>query len=312
MSLTFRQSIPALAAAALLAAPAGAQEIDLSYAWQAGDKLTYAMTSEASQDQQAMGQKSVTNSNSEQVMLIEVLEVDADGNSTIRQTTESIKVNVSGPNGMETSYDSEAESNASAAGNPMVASMAALDGATYTIILAPDGSVIDLPDYDEWKAEAMSSATAQQKAMMAAAPAKEDLMKSIEGAYKTLAGKTVAKGEGWTTEMRNEFAPGASMTFTFEHTVAAIESRSGEKQADIETSGNIDLQPPPGSPMELKITEQEITGVSTFSAEKGVVVSSNGSMRMVMTGGFPGSDPMMTMVMNQKSTMKLVSFERGG
>ncbi len=309
MPLTFRHALPALVAAATLAAPAAAQEIDLSYTWQAGDTLTYAMTSESSQAQTGMANQS-TSANSQQVLAIEVLSVDAEGVSTIRQTTKSMKVNVTKPSGVELSYDSEAESNASAAADPMIASLAALDGSEFTIVLGPDGSVIDIPDYDAWREGANAGDGA--KPFLSAAPPKDALMKNIEGAYKTLAGKTIAQGESWTTEMRNEFAPGASMTFSFENTVAAIATRSGDKQADIETTGTIDLQPPAGSPMEIKLAEQEITGNSVFSSEKGAVVSSQGAVHMVMTVGPPGAGAMMTMTMDQKSTLKLLTFERGG
>lgn len=309
MRTVFRKAAPVLAAAAFAA---NAQEIDLSYAWQAGDKLTYAMTNVSTQDQTAMGNQSKTDSSSEQVITIEVLGVDAEGNSTIRQTVDSIKMSVNNSNGMEMSYDSDAESNASAAANPAVASLAALDGAVFTVVLGPDGSVIDLPDYEQWRQESGADATPEQMALLAAAPDKDALMQNLEGAYKTLAGKTMSRGEAWTTEMRNEFAPGAFMVFSFENTVAAVENRSGDKQADIHTTGKIDLTTPANSPMELKISEQDIKGVSTYSSEKGAMTSSEGSVRMVMTGGFPGAEPMMNMTMNQTSTMKLVSFERGG
>lgn len=311
MPLTFRNAVPVLVATAFVA-PALAQEINLSYRWQAGDKLTYSMTSQSTQDQTAMGQQSKNAATTEQVVSVEVISVDEDGKSTIRHTTESVKVTLSGPGGVEMNYDSEAESNAAAAGNQTIASMAALDGAAIIVVLAPDGSVVDLPEYDQWRQDAMANGTPEQKRFLASAPDKETLRKNLEGTYRALAGKSIAKGEGWTTEMRNEFAAGAYMTFTFENTVADIATRSGDKQADIKTTGSIDLKAPADSPMEFNITEQKLDGASVYSSEKGAIVSSSGSMHMVITGGFPGADPMMTLVMEQTSEMKLLSFERGG
>ncbi|MEZ6241957.1 MAG: DUF6263 family protein [Phycisphaerales bacterium] len=312
MPLTFRQAIPVLVASALVAPAFAAQEINLSYRWQAGDKLSYSMTSESTQDQTAMGQQSHTSASTTQVIAIEVISVDENGNSTIKQKTESVKISMTAPGGIEMNYDSEAESNASAANNPTIASLAALDGSEFTVVIAPDGSVVDLPDYDDWKQNAMTSATPDQKRLLASAPDKDALSKNIEGTYKALAGKTVKKGEGWTTEMRNEFGGGAAMVFTFDNTVVEIAPRSGDKQADIQTVGKIDLEAPANPNMEFKITEQKLTGKSTYSSEKGAIISSTGSMHLVMAAGMPGASPMMTMTTDQHSEMKLLSFERGG
>ncbi len=125
------------------AAPAHAQGVALRYRWTKGESLTYRM-----------GQQTVTTvtgmpgigevkleQNMSQVLRITAEDVAADGTATLRQTFESVKMEMNGPMG-RVSYDTAAPSSIA---NPMVQAMrqilTGMVGASITIVQAPDGSV---------------------------------------------------------------------------------------------------------------------------------------------------------------------------
>ena len=105
---------------ALLActAPAYAQGVTLRYRWTKGDTLTYRLemhTNSLITGLRGMNDMKIDQGLS-QVMKMTALDVAADGTATLRETFESVKLDMDGPGG-RVSYDTAAPGRAA---NPMI------------------------------------------------------------------------------------------------------------------------------------------------------------------------------------------------
>ena len=125
------------------AAPAHAQGVTLKYRWTKGESLTYRMVQQTVTT--VTGMPGISEVKLEQgmshVLKITAEDVAADGTATLRQTFESVKMEMNGPMG-RVSYDTAAPSTIA---NPMVQAMrqilTGMVGAPITIVQASDGSV---------------------------------------------------------------------------------------------------------------------------------------------------------------------------
>ena len=135
-----------LLAVAAAASPAAAQGVTLRYRWTKGESVIYRLTSQTDTSvtgvpgagPMALGQ------NMTQVLKFTAEEITADGVATLRQTFQSIKMQISGPAGKVT-YDT-AEPNTNP--NPMIAAMrrvlSAMAGESIVVVMAADGAVIKI------------------------------------------------------------------------------------------------------------------------------------------------------------------------
>ena len=108
--------------------PAAAQTIEPRWKLEAGTELVYRQSVQSETElPQGMGTSTMS---MESTQRWSVLDVDGDGNATVRLTTEGARMRVGGP--METMSIGPAENES--AGSPLDA-MQALDGTSYTVVL---------------------------------------------------------------------------------------------------------------------------------------------------------------------------------
>jgi hypothetical protein len=144
--------LPSLAHVLLLltfaagASPAAAQSVTLRYRWAKGDVVTYRLTSQTDTSVTGMpGAGPMTLAQTmTQVLKFTAEEIAADGTATLRQTFESIKMQLNGPSGRVT-YDTAAPNTNP---NPMIEAMrrvlGAMAGESIVVVMAADGTVVSI------------------------------------------------------------------------------------------------------------------------------------------------------------------------
>lgn len=132
-----------LLASVTAASPAAAQLVALRYHWTKGDALTYRLTSQTDTAVSGMpgaGAMSLSQTMT-QVLRFTAEDVAPDGTATLRQTFQSIKMQLNGPSGRVT-YDTSAPNNNP---NPMIEAMrrvlGAMAGESIVAVMAADGTV---------------------------------------------------------------------------------------------------------------------------------------------------------------------------
>jgi hypothetical protein len=132
-----------LLACVAAASPAAAQSVTLRYRWTKGESLTYRLTSQTDTTVTGMpGAGPMTLAQTmTQVLKFTAEDVTSDGVATLRQTFQSIKMQISGPAGKVT-YDTAAPNTNP---NPMIEAMrrvlGAMAGESIVVVMAPDGAV---------------------------------------------------------------------------------------------------------------------------------------------------------------------------
>ena len=139
---------PVLVLAVLVAsaAPAAAQTVTLRYRWTKGESSTYRLTSQTDTSVTGMPGASpmALGQTMTQVLKWTTEDVSPDGVATLRQTFQSIRMQISGPAGKVT-YDTAAPNDNS---NPMIGAMrrvlGAMAGESITVVMAADGTVTSI------------------------------------------------------------------------------------------------------------------------------------------------------------------------
>jgi hypothetical protein len=135
-----------LAAFVASASPAGAQTVTLRYHWTKGESVTYRLASQTDTSVTGMpGAGGMTLGQTlTQVLKCTAEDVGADGVATLRQTFQSIKMQINGPAGKVT-YDTAAPNDNT---NPMIGAMrrvlGAMAGESIVVVMAADGTVVSI------------------------------------------------------------------------------------------------------------------------------------------------------------------------
>ena len=181
------------------------EKFDLKLNLKKGQKLGIKMVSDQKISQTVMGQQQKMNQMTAMGMRFEVLDVDADGNMSIKTTYQNIHIRMEGPMGVM-EYDSTKPEEAGAA-NPMSAMYKAMLGQSFVMKLAPKGEILEIKGMDEMIAKmtekmATDEAMKQQTKEMMKNFINEDKMKEMSGTMlAVLPPKPVGIGEAWTNKM---------------------------------------------------------------------------------------------------------------
>ncbi len=190
------------------AAPAYAQGATLRYRWNKGETVTYRMTMQTSS--LITGMPGTTGRKVDQTMTqvigMTVEDVGADGATTIRQTFQSVKMEMNGPMG-HIVYDTAAPGSIA---NPMVQSLrqvlGAMVGESVTIVQAPDGSVRKVEGASRIVDKIMKGIPDDPAAQGAAQGMRsvlsdEALKTTTEQSFSKLAPNPVSPGDTWEGQL---------------------------------------------------------------------------------------------------------------
>jgi hypothetical protein len=190
------------------AAPASGQSVALRYRWTKGESLTYHLTSQtdtAVSGVPGAGPMALAQTMN-QVLKFTAEEVSADGVATLRQTFQSIKMQINGPAGKVT-YDTAAPNNNP---NPMIEAMrrvlGAMAGESIVVVMAADGTVISIDGakkiLDKISASLPQDPGAEAITQSMKAILSEDALKStLTQSFPKLPADAVKVGDTWRGQL---------------------------------------------------------------------------------------------------------------
>lgn len=287
----------AAAAVALFALPClGAEPVHLGYKFEAGAPIRHQMVQEMTQTQSIQGQQMESSSKTTTEMSTELLGTNEDGSVLIGTTTKSVAMTVNAP-GMDMSYDSTNPGDKSKVSDPAVASVAGMVGLQIQLHIAPDGTVLDVPNMDAIQSKIDAMTDPAMKAAMDMSMGKDEIMASNEMNYKLLPEKAVEVGDTWKREFKVPMGFG-DMTISMDMTLKAVK----DGIASIAIDGSISMPQVKEQGMTMNLTGSKLGGTLEFNIDDGVQESYdlNTSMDMSATmDGMEGAPPVFSMNMNQ-------------
>lgn len=268
-------------AGTLGAADVHAQAVEFRYQFNEGMDLRYELVQSTSTPLPGMGDMS---QEQRQVFRQEVLSVDGEGNARIRQTIESVRMEMNTPMGNQ-SFDSSVDGQPD---DPALAPLAALAGSVTEMVLGPDGSVKDVGDMATWLASMMDEVDAETRAMLESMLSEEALEQMISQSVQGLPPRSLAPGESWEQTVSMPL-PFGTLSSTTTYTLEGIEVVEGSQVATLAMVGTMgELEVDPSNPMAgmMSMRGGESSGELRFDLTRGVMLSStlNTGMRMEMMG----------------------------
>jgi len=295
-ALLKKTMLKSVAAVAVLSMPCFASApVDLVYKFASDKPMTVEMVQEMTQDQNVQGQSMQTSSTTTTRMKTKRVKLNEDGSVLIDNTTESIKFTMSAP-GMDMSYDSTNPADESKLSDPTIASIAGLAGMKVQLLIAGDGTVLDVPNIGELKAKIDAMTDPAAKAGASAMADKSSIIANNEMNYKLMPNEAVEVGDEWSREFIIPFAMG-SMTMNFDLTLDAVKSGI----ASISIDGTMSMAPIENQGVTITMTNALVEGSIKFNIEEGTMDLMDMTTTMDMTGTMAAMpDPILTMTMTQK------------
>jgi hypothetical protein len=180
-------------------------KFDLKLKLKKGQKFGLKMVTDQKMSQTMMGQQQKMNQMTAMGMSFEVLDVDDNGNISIKTTHLNIHARIEGPMGVM-EYDST-KPQEPGANNPMSAMYKAMLGQSFVMKLSPKGEILEIKGMDEMIAKmidkmATDEAMKQQMKEMMKNFINEDKMKETSGTMvAALPPKPVGIGDSWTNKI---------------------------------------------------------------------------------------------------------------
>lgn len=268
-----------LAIVGLALAPftAEAQQVELRYQYEEGAELRYEMVSTSTTAMPGMGD---VRQEQRQVIRMDVLSVDGEGNARIRHTVESIRLDMVTPMGTQ-SYDSES---GEAPTDPAMAPLAAMAGSSSEVVVGPDGSLVDAGDLQSWIEQLLEGLDAETRAQVGEFLDAEALESMMEQSFQALPPSRMAPGETWELDFSMPM-PFGTLSAALVHTLDAVETREGREVALFTMTGTLgDFEPEPGNPMAgmLGIGGGDLSGRMEFDLTSGMLLVSESTTTLRM------------------------------
>jgi uncharacterized protein DUF6263 len=317
VSRTYTRIICVLALAAL-AAPLYAQNVTLRYHWNKGETLSYRMV--ILTNSQVTGMPGRGDARVQQTMTqtlkIAVDDVAPDGTATLKQTFDSVRMEMDGPMGKFV-YDTA--SPAPATSNPMAQSMGkvlgAMVGETILVIQAPDGTVRRVEGATRIMDKIVKSLGADPSAAAIGQALKtslsDDALKAtLEQSFTKLPAAPVKPGDTWKGEMTMGNEMIGKITGAVDFTLKALDGAGDAAAARIGVAITMkqDSTPPPGpGGMVVKLQDARGDGEMFFDVGKGRIRKS--TMKSTMPSTITGQSPDGNAVSMQNNTTTTMTFE---
>jgi hypothetical protein len=275
------------ALALVMGAPAWGQ-VTLSYKFAPGPDVVYRTGVEVDQTLTINGQAVPTKSKQTVRTRQAVGAKRADGSVPVAQTIESIQTELELPGGIQMALDSEVNAPAPADELPQLKpirdSIRALDGATFTIVVGPDGKVAGIEGAEAAiKAENVDPMVKEAlQSRFEAAALKRDAVQEIERFPAIL----VNPGDTWEKTEVMDLGSGQTLTFRKQYTYAGPVAKDG-KTLDRVTAKDLAvtyaMAPNPALPVsvgksDLKVDSSD--GELLFDRENGRPVSAAGKVHI--------------------------------
>ena len=295
-----------LASALAVAGPLQGQEL-LRWGFQAGDTWQYRMTQNTSIGTDPVRDPDsgrLVGSSMEQTQIqtttmeAAVRQVEANGNATVDWTYTRLQMSMEGMPGMSLDWDSD-RPDPGVESSPLGAALTplkAMIGRTLTLVMTPLGEILEFLGTEAMLADMLEGLDPGMAAMMEEQLGQmfgEDQMVSqFLGGLGTLPEDPVSLGDSWTLRAEVPIPMlGGSMNSETRNTVSGFGNQSDERVVLISHEGTIELDdsgPGGGLGITMTMDDTSVSGSTTFSVDRGLILSSTSTMEQVMTVGMPG------------------------
>ena len=267
-------------------AAAATQSVELVWKLEAGTDLVYrtAILTETELPQ-GMGTSTM---NMDTIGRWSVLDVDGDGNATVRMTTERVHMSLSGPMGTMT-VDS---ANESGSGSSALAAITAMAGTSYSVVLDRKGRMIEMSGLEELR-EALGARTSDPslQAVFDQTLSEETLRGQWELGMTALPIDTVGVGSNWENNVTVSVPPAGSMTAAFSNEVESIEG----DLVVIGGSGAMSVSDGSAAPFPTPVSlgDATLTGRTRFDAGRGLLLNAETTIAVQMSMAMGGRETVM-------------------
>lgn len=295
--------IVALLALALAAVPLSAQDATLRYRWNKGEEVRYRITLDTNSTVTGtpVGEMQVDQTLTQTIKVL-VDDVTGDGTATLRQTFESVKMEMNGPMG-RLSYDTAAPRTDP---NPMVQPLkqvlGAMVGETITVVQAADGTVRKV-EGSSAIVEKIASGLGEDPAAAALTQGlksmlSDDAMRAtLEQSFSKLPANPVKTGDTWNGELSigNDMIGKivGAVTFTLKELEGAADARTARIAVSMQMK---QVTAPPAGPNDMKVTLGDARGEGemVFDVSRGRIRRSTmkSNMPSTVTMVSPDGTPM--------------------
>ncbi len=296
------------------------QDATLRYRWVKGDVLRYRLSGHSSTTTTGLpGMGDMTlDQDMTQVMRISVDEVAADGTATLRQSIESMRMEMTSPAG-KSAIDSAAKDKPS---DPRAAAMqamiSAMVGEPVTVVVAPTGAVTKVEGMSRLFEKVMKTMpqdpmTAQALKEMQGSMGDDAIRSMFEQGFATFPDHAVKAGETWTGKFQIRNPAMGALTATRTSTLEGVDSTGGTAIARIATTIAVkqDEAASRSGPMGMtsKVAESKGNGEILFDVAKGRMqkTSFKSEMPVTMSMSAPDGSPITAQTLIRTTlTMDLV------
>jgi Family of unknown function (DUF6263) len=296
------------------------QDATLRYRWVKGDEVRYRLSQQGNTTVTGLpGVGEMTNDQSNvQVFHQTVEDVAADGSATLRQTFESVRMEMSSPAGKAVFDSAAADKPTDPIAAAMGMTMSAMIGESITIVVLPTGAVIRVEGMSRIldkilktlpQNPALGQTISQLEGIMG-----DDAMRSLfEQSFVKFPDRAVKTGETWTGQFKMSNPMFGALTTTLTSTLKGVESGNGASIAritamiavtqDAEAKGS-------GLPgMTAKLADSKGEGEMLFDITKGRLQKSSFKSEMPVTmslAGPSGSPINSQMLVRNTITLEIV------
>ena len=278
--------------------PAAMQRVELTWKLEAGTQLVYRDSQQVETElPQGMGTSTMRWDSTQHW---NVLEVDGDGNATVRLTPGQVQMNLDSPMGATGVDSAEAFRGGSEAFLDAVADI------SYTVVLDPRGVVVQMSGLEEMREALREQArdlSSPVLAMLDGSLSDEALRGQWAQGSLALPTGPVGVGSTWDSTSTSPVPGFGSMTVA---TSYRVESIDGDVVV-IVSSGTLSL--PDGaadvlSSVPVQLGDMTMDGISRFDAGKGVLLATESTMRTEMSIAIAGQEIVTETVMT--TTLELI------
>jgi hypothetical protein len=265
------------ASAPLLLAPSlQAQAVELTYRFVEGADHRYEVIMNSTVTMP--GGQGEIGQQQRQVLRHQVLSVDAEGNARIRNTIESVRVEVNSPMGVQV-FDSE---DPEAASDPMLGPMAALVGFSAEATIGPDGHILDTSDAAASVRRYIEQAPEELRPLLEQSLSDDVVEGMFQQGFQGLPEGPVSPGESWEMGIDMPMAMGTARA-QFVYTLDGVDEVEGGTVARMSLVGEIEaLEADPSNPMAAMMQMQggAMSGSVSFDLTRGIVLGSDVTTNM--------------------------------
>ncbi len=278
-------------------APANAADTTLRWKFAAGQKRAYVMTQKSTITNNAAGNNVEISITQTMDMSWEVTSVDKEGVAEMLQTIDRIKLDTTGPNG-KVELDTADAQDPAGVPESMTKMLRAIAGAPFTVKMDGRGEFKDV-----------KLPPKMLKAFEEAGPAaamfggEEGLKKLVQQSMLVFPAEAIGPGKSWKANRKMPM-PLGTMVLDMTYTLEAPEGTDEKIGVDAE----IGIEPAKNSPVEIKVTSQEMKGHYRFDNTAGILKSSDVVQKMKMTVNAGGQQ----IEQEIESTVKLALKNQSG